>query len=453
MRRRLAAVVGVFALAACADLVGAPGGSLSLEIVPEFGNLAVFARNANRLHLVVQRDSAGTFKTVRDTTVAIDRSTGEANATFTVVVLQNPTVFRVSLEAIRSSDSVVLFTGTQTVSVSGTSGTGGTPISIPVTYGGPRGSLLLIMPKDTGVAAGAQFTFHAVVRDTTGASVGEPVTFDLVKAADSTKLTVAHASGAAVVAAGITADSARVYAHSPTGLADTATVYIGSVAAGVVIAPGYADLAVGGTTTLKGQLVDAGGNPVSGPAITWTSRTPATATVSSAGVVTGVAAGTARVVATSGTFKDSALVTVPTAGNVVVSAVADGRGFRNAAVGDTVVVAVTADMAFTPSELLGSYNATLTWDPARLQFVDVQNGATGWSPTVNSGSAASGQLRFSAANATGTGGAVTVANVRFIAKAAGSGNLALAISELSAAQTFTNLLSRVTVTNGAVTVH
>jgi hypothetical protein len=73
-------------------------------------------------------------------------------------------------------------------------------------------------------------------------------------------------------------------------------------------------------------------------------------------------------------------------------------------------------------------------------------------PTLNETQTAQGSLRFSAANAQGTSGAVVVARIRFVAQAQGGANLALQITELSAAQTFTNLLSNVTVTNGSVTV-
>jgi hypothetical protein len=83
--------------------------------------------------------------------------------------------------------------------------------------------------------------------------------------------------------------------------------------------------------------------------------------------------------------------------------------------------------------------------------VNVLNGTFG-TPTINDTQTGQGSLRFSAANATGVGGSVVVARVRFVAQATGTTAPQLAISELSAAQTFTNLLSSVVVTNGSVTV-
>jgi hypothetical protein len=148
---------------------------------------------------------------------------------------------------------------------------------------------------------------------------------------------------------------------------------------------------------------------------------------------------------------DSIIVRVAGAGTVPVSAIADGRSFGAPRVGGDVIVDIAADMAFTGGELLGSYNAELRWDPAVLRFVEVQSGNFG-APTVNTTQTGTGLLRFSAANAAGVAGSVIVARVRFVADAAGSGNPQLTITELSAALTFTNLLSGVVVTNGSVTV-
>jgi hypothetical protein len=224
-----------------------------------------------------------------------------------------------------------------------------------------------------------------------------------------------------------------------------------AAAAGLLVTPGYETTGTGTSFTLAAAFVDASGAAI-GPATPgWTSRSPSVATVSTAGLVNAVTAGTAVIVATSGTLADSMLVRVPTPGSVPVSAIADDAAFRTARVGDTVTVDVRVNMFFTSGELLGSYNAQLTWDPAVLRYVDVLAGNFG-APTINDTQTGQGSLRFSAANATGVSGSVVVARVRFVAQAAGSSAPQVAISELSAAQTFTNLLSSVVVTNGSVTV-
>ena len=74
----------------------------------------------------------------------------------------------------------------------------------------------------------------------------------------------------------------------------TVTVTIGAVT--VAMTPGAATLAVGATTTYSATASD-NGVPVANPAITWASSVPTIASVSATGVVTGHAAGTARIVA------------------------------------------------------------------------------------------------------------------------------------------------------------
>jgi hypothetical protein len=441
-----ALLVAMMGAAACADAVGAHAARVSFVIVPEFGALATFANNADVLHIVITRNSDASV--VKDTTLTIDPVTGEASADLNVVLLSGSESFTLLLEAIRSSDGVVLFSGTQTVTVTSTSGT--TPVSIPVSYAGPTGALVIIQPRDTAIAPGGTFTFAAVVLDANSAPVAVPVTFGLVTAADSVILRVGKYTGTATAGTGPTG-TVQVVARSADGLTDTARVAVGAVPAGVRIVPGYATVGVNGTASLTANLIDAAGTVLAPATATWTSRSPSVATVSGAGLVTGAAAGTAVIVATSATFSDSMLVRVASAGSVPVSAIAGGRAFRSPKVGDTVVVDITADMAYTSGEVLGSYNAQLTWNTANLKYVSTAAVDFG-APTLNETQTAQGSLRFSAANAQGTSGAVVVARIRFVAQAQGGANLALQITELSAAQTFTNLLSNVTVTNGSVTV-
>jgi hypothetical protein len=79
------------------------------------------------------------------------------------------------------------------------------------------------------------------------------------------------------------------------------------------------------------QVRDAAGNLVASPTVTWSSLNPAVATVNATGVVTGVGAGQATIVATSGGIKGTALVTViaaaaPTPVNLWAAAVTGAQG-------------------------------------------------------------------------------------------------------------------------------
>jgi hypothetical protein len=91
------------------------------------------------------------------------------------------------------------------------------------------------------------------------------------------------------------------------------------VVANVDVALGTATITPGAQTTATATLFDAGGQPVTGQSVTWSSSAPGVATVTGTGALTatvsGVAVGQAwvRAVATNG-VKDSALVTVQTSG-------------------------------------------------------------------------------------------------------------------------------------------
>jgi hypothetical protein len=432
--------------AGCTDALGSGSARVAMVIVPDFGALAPFAANADQLHLVVTRVSNAAV--VADTTVGIDAVTGEAIVLLALTVESSAEQFTVLLQAIRSSDGAVLFQGTQTVTVTGGSTT--EAVNLPVTYTGPTGVSLVMQPRDTAVAPGGSFTFLATVFDTEGAVVGVPVTYGLVTPADSLILRVLKYTGQATAQAGPTG-TVRVVAKSADGLTDTARVSVGAVPAAIDVTPGFETIGLATTFPLTATLFAANGTAIGPATATWVSRSPSVATVDAAGLVSGGAVGTAVIVGTSGTFSDSMLVRVAGSGSVPVSAIANGEAFRAPRVGDTLVVDVRINMSFSGGELLGSYNAQLTWNAATLRYVDVQAGTFG-APTINDTEVQQGSFRFSAANAQGVAGSVVVARVRFVAQAAGSAAPLLDITELSAAQTFTNLLSSVVVTNGSVTV-
>src|SRR2546421_4096785 len=97
----------------------------------------------------------------------------------------------------------------------------------------------------------------------------------------------------------------------------------------VVVSPATARVFVGGTAQLGATAQDSAGNPLSGRTVTWTSSNGGVARVNGSGLVTGVAAGTATITATSGGKSGSAAVTgvaVPVAAGSVRPATASGAG-------------------------------------------------------------------------------------------------------------------------------
>ena len=89
--------------------------------------------------------------------------------------------------------------------------------------------------------------------------------------------------------------------------------------ASVEVTPATADVSVGSTAQLTAILKDAVGEPIDGRPITWSSNAPQFATVSSTGLVTGVAVGTATITATSEGISGSASITVTSNSAAVAS--------------------------------------------------------------------------------------------------------------------------------------
>src|SRR5207249_6003043 len=93
--------------------------------------------------------------------------------------------------------------------------------------------------------------------------------------------------------------SATITATSE-GQSGTASVTVAIVpVASVTVSPTAPNMYVGGTVQLTATLKDAAGSVLSGRALSWTSSNVAIATVSAAGLVTGVAVGAVTITATS----------------------------------------------------------------------------------------------------------------------------------------------------------
>jgi len=87
----------------------------------------------------------------------------------------------------------------------------------------------------------------------------------------------------------------------PGGKSDTAilTVTCPTPVASVSVAPAAASVQVSGTVQLTATPKDANGTPLSGRTVTWASSNTSVASVTGSGLVTGAAAGSATITATS----------------------------------------------------------------------------------------------------------------------------------------------------------
>lgn len=242
----------------------------------------------------------------------------------------------------------------------------------------------------------------------------------------------------------------------------------GSVLASIAVTPGDSIVRPGDAVTLTVTGKDGTGATVPVSGVTFVSRAPSVATVGgSSGTVTAVAGGTAVIVAQAGAgIADSMVVTVAGDGSAVVSAVGDRRAFDGVRVGDTVHVRVAVDLRGVASEKLGSYDAEVDWDPTLLTLTGVAEVPGGFSGAtincpLNSGlsncsllsNQASGTVRFGGADPNGlVGPRVALLDLTFVATKSGASALALSMTDISAASTFTNLLPSAVVVSGHVRV-
>ena len=175
------------------------------------------------------------------------------------------------------------------------------------------------------------------------------------------------------------------------------------------------------------------------PAVTYTSRTAAAATVSAAGLATPVARGLTMLVGAAtanAAATDSVLLAIATTASPVVRTDLTRFDLKN---DTTFTVTVIADMR--SATLLGAATVSVTWDPTQLTYVSDADGASGVGATVNSTNAANGTLVLSAANSTGFGGTVELRKVTFTAGATigKTGSLHLLVTSINAAGTFASL--------------
>ncbi len=120
--------------------------------------------------------------------------------------------------------------------------------------------------------------------------------------------------------------------------------------------------------------------------------------------------------------------------------------------GDFVMVSITIDLG---PQALGSYGATLTWNPAVLQFQSWAGGTSPFdNPVVNTAGTSSGSLAFADANASGAAGPVVLLDVTF--QVAGEPPdttvLDLELSSLFAAGDFEDLAAQASVEDGTTCV-
>ncbi|MEP6495569.1 MAG: Ig-like domain-containing protein [bacterium] len=213
----------------------------------------------------------------------------------------------------------------------------------------------------TSLAPGQTTTATVVVRDTASAAlVGLPITWS------SSDITVATVTADGVVTA-VTPGTATITATS-NGVSGTATVTVQSVVGSVSVAIADRAITAGKSTTATATVRDGSGAVISGQTVTWASNNTSAATVSSTGVITGVAVGNAVITATTNDLNGSAIVGVQApAASVTIS-----LGVSALKVG----LATTASATVRDASGNALTGRTVSWTSSDVGIVAVTGGGT-----------------------------------------------------------------------------
>ena len=210
---------------------------------------------------------------------------------------------------------------------------------------------IVMVTTAPSVAVGQQSQLDADVLDQNGGQItGATITWS------SSNPSIATVSSTGMLK-GISAGSAVITASSG-GLSATTTASVAIVStASVRISPTSLSLNAGATGTLSAQALDANQNVLTGRVVAWASQNPAIATVSNAGVVTAVNAGSTVLTATIEGKSATAAVSVNPAPLAPVASVSVQLANANLSQGQTTQATATLKDA-SGNVLTGR---TVTW--------------------------------------------------------------------------------------------
>ena len=214
-------------------------------------------------------------------------------------------------ESVATVNASGLVTGVAEGTATITASTGGVSGSATVSVSAPAVPVSVTVSPSTGsVAVGATLNLSAQALDANGRAVaGAQFSWsssdESVATVDASGLVTGLAEGAGTITA--TTDGV-------SGSADI-SVFVPTVPVSVTVSPSTGSVAVGATLSLSAQAFDANGRVVARAQFSWSSSDQSVATVDASGLVTGVAAGSATITASTGGVSGLAGVTVTNPGN------------------------------------------------------------------------------------------------------------------------------------------
>lgn len=215
---------------------------------------------------------------------------------------------------------------------------------------------LALAPASAALTTGRTAQFIAVLFDSSGAGL-DPSRRSVTWSSSDPSIATVGTTGV------VTATSAGIATISATaeGRSGTATVIVSDAPVAVVnVAPSTGQLVVGSSAQFLATALDAGGNVITGRPVTWNSSDPVIATVSAAGLVSGLSAGTLQLTATIGGVSGAASVTVsnapvasvqvsPTSASLVVGATAQLVATARDSAGNSLLGRTTQWSSANPS--------------------------------------------------------------------------------------------------------
>jgi trimeric autotransporter adhesin len=271
-----------------------------------------------------------------------------------------------------------------------------------------------VQPQGPSIMQGTSVQLSATVRDVNGVVVTDRVvTWSTSNSAVASVTSAGVVTGVGVGTATITATSEGKFG---TTVLNVTPVPVGSV----TVLPASPDTAfIGYTTQLSAVTKDSAGGVLTGRTVTWGSNNGAIATVDASGLVTGVAAGSATITATSETKSGTATVVVTKApvGNIVIAGA------------DSVSSVGSVPFAATVKDVKGAIvtDRTVTWVSTLFSIATVSP-STGATTTVSGKTTGQSLIIGTAETKADTVTMQVVAAVTSVVIAPASKTLSLALS-------------------------
>jgi len=283
--------------------------------------------------------------------------------------------------------------------------------------------------SQTLTAIGATQQFTAVAQGAAGSTIGGKA-FSWM----SSDTTVAKVNASSGLATAI-ADGSTTITATVDGRTGSAAATVAQAVATIAVSSSRDTLIIlGDTVTFSAVTNDSRGNSVSGKTLTWTSSVASVATINAAGLATAVGNGTTTVTATADGVSGSWLLVVrPTP-----VAILDMPDSANA--GGQLVVNLRL-LTEGVAELTGALVATLSWDPAVLQFNAVSAGAIPYFTGYHNNT--EGRTRLVVSEPIGIGGNFTALVIMFdvVGVSGATTSLDVSVDQMIAAHSFRDFTS------------